>query len=194
MPCSRRFSSHAVYRSLRTLEESAPVVLVSYAHSWPAQFETIKQQLLTVFPLENCTIEHIGSTAVRGMAAKPIIDIMLGALDLPAIEAKVDRLAVLGFHYVPELNAAMPMRRYFVLPASRPRIAHLHAVVRGDAFWRDHLLFRNVLRSDSGLASVYAALKYDLAKKFANDSFAYAAAKTSFVQAALNHARMPAKQ
>ena len=139
-------------------------------------------------------IEHIGSTAVPGMAAKPIIDVMLGAPDLVAIEAKIDRLAVLGFQYLPEFNEAMPMRRYFVLPDSRPRDAHLHAVVYGEVFWCEHLLFRDALRRDAGLASAYAALKHDLARKFANDSFAYAVAKSRFVQVAVNHARMTAKR
>ena len=139
-------------------------------------------------------IEHIGSTAVRGMSAKPVIDIMLGAPGLTEIEAKLDALTAIGFYYVVEFNAAMPMRRYFVWPESYPREVHLHAVVCGEKFWCDHLLFRDSLRQNAELAQAYEALKHELAARFSADSFAYADAKTAFIQNALNHARMPAKQ
>jgi GrpB-like predicted nucleotidyltransferase (UPF0157 family) len=176
------------------LEAPSPVVLEPYSQSWPARFESIKERLADIFPRDDFDFEHIGSTAVPGLIAKPVIDIMLGAASLAAIELKIDALAAIGFHYVAEFNAVMPMRRYFVLPASRPREAHLHAVVRGGKFWCDHLLFRDALRRDAALATAYRALKLDLASKFANDSAAYADAKTDFVQNALNHARMTAKE
>ena len=165
-----------------------------YDPAWPEQFESIKQQLAVIFPAPNCTIEHIGSTAVPGLIAKPIIDIMLGAPDLSDIESMQEALAKLDFHYVAEFTAAMPERRYFVRPARRPRDVHLHAVVHRGIFWRDHLQFRDSLRNDDALAHAYTALKGELADRFAHDSWAYADAKTAFIRAALNHARMTAKQ
>jgi GrpB-like predicted nucleotidyltransferase (UPF0157 family) len=173
---------------------SSPVVLEPYSQTWPARFESIKVRLAEVFPLDDFRIEHIGSTAVPGLIAKPIVDILLGAPSLAAIESKIAALAAIGFHYVPEYNAVMPMRRYFVFPVSRPREAHLHAVVHGGKFWCDHLLFRDALRRNADLACAYTELKRNLAAKFANDSAAYTDAKTAFVHSALNHARMTGKQ
>ena len=141
-----------------------------------------------------CTIEHIGSTSVPGLIAKPVIDIMLGAPDLSYVEDRQEALAKLDFHYVAEFTAAMPERRYFVRPALHPRDVHLHAVVYDGEFWRDHLLFRDALRRDEALAQAYATLKRELAATYADSSWAYTEAKTGFVRAALNHARMTAKQ
>lgn len=184
------FSGAAQSIASGKLETSSPVVLMPYTPAWPLQFASIERQLAAVWPKSEFMIEHIGSTAVPGMAAKPIIDVMLGALSLAAIEAKVDALAAIGFHYVPAFNAEMPMRRYFVLPMTHPRLAHLHAVVQGGTFWCDHLLFRDALRCNPELFHAYAALKQELAEKFPDDSWAYAAAKSAFVQGAVNHARM----
>ena len=188
------FSGAAQSLATGKLETSSPVVLMPYAPVWPSQFASIERQLAAVCPKSEFKIEHIGSTAVPGMAAKPIIDVMLGALSLAAIEAKVDTLAAIGFHYVPAFNAEMPMRRYFVLPVTYPRLTHLHAVVQGGMFWCDHLLFRDALRCNPELFRAYAELKQELAEKFPDDSWAYAAAKSAFVQTAVNHARMTEEQ
>ena len=176
------------------MEKPAKVVLVPYQPEWPARFEAIRQQLAAIFPAPHCTIEHIGSTSVPGMVAKPVIDIMLGAPALSDIEGMQEHLAKTGFHYVAEFTTAMPERRYFVRPQMHPRTVHLHAVVYGGEFWRDHLLFRDALRRDDVLSQAYATLKRELAANYASSSWAYTDAKTGFVRAALNHARMTAKQ
>ncbi|MEO6073589.1 MAG: GrpB family protein [Burkholderiales bacterium] len=175
------------------MEQPSNIVLVPYEPAWPAKFEIIGQQLAVIFPATNCAIEHIGSTAVPGLSAKPVVDIMLGAPDLSYIEIRLVALAKIGFHYVADFTAAMPERRYFVQPESYPRSAHLHAVVYDSIFWRDHLQFRDALRKDDGLAQAYVTLKLELAVTYANDSWAYADAKSSFIRTALNHARMTAK-
>lgn len=170
----------------------AEVVLVPYREEWPAMFAAICGELRAELPGDEWIAEHIGSTSVPGLAAKPVIDIMLGVPSLSFAEANVDALARAGFQYVSKYNTIMPERRYFVRPQLRPRLVHLHAVVVGGRFWQNHLLFRDALRGDAATRQAYQALKQQLAARFAHDSAAYTDAKAAFIQDVLNRARMAA--
>ncbi len=134
-------------------------------------------------------IEHIGSTSVPGLAAKPIIDIMLGLPDLNDLEPYFPALAAAGFHHQPQMAALMPDRHYFTQPAHPPRQIHLHAVALDSDFWRDKLLFRDALRADSTLRERYAAQKQQLAEQYGDDRAGYTEAKSGFIQAALAAAK-----
>lgn len=131
-------------------------------------------------------IEHVGSTAVPGLAAKPIIDIMVGLSGLAQAEARVDALEVLGYEYVPEYEDELPDRRYFRRPATRPRTHHLHCVERGSDFWTRHLAFRDRLREDGRVARAYGKLKVRLAEVHRTDGPAYTAAKSPFIEGVLS--------
>ncbi|MFZ6677089.1 GrpB family protein [Undibacterium sp. Tian12W] len=156
-----------------------------YSKGWPALFLEAKSELLAAFTPVAVSMEHIGSTSVPGLAAKPVIDVLLGAGSLQEIEANIPALAKLGYVYVPKYEQELPMRRYFVKsPADSLRI-HLHAVVTGSPFWNEHLAFRDILRTDAQLCSQYQALKLQLAQAHANDKAAYSEAKGPFIQAAL---------
>ena len=114
-------------------------VVVAYDPAWPGCFIDVRAGLRGFFG-EAVAIEHIGSTAVPGLAAKPVIDVLLGAGTLGEIELRVGALRAAGWNYVPEHEDELPMRRYFVRPAgATPRI-NLHAVVLGSTFgasiWR----------------------------------------------------------
>ncbi|MFZ6643087.1 GrpB family protein [Undibacterium sp. TC4M20W] len=161
------------------------VIVSPYSKEWPALFLQIKGELLAVFAPVAVSLEHIGSTSVPGLAAKPVLDVLLGASSLQEIEAKIPALAKLDYVYVPKYEQELPMRRYFVkAPADSLRI-HLHAVVTGSPFWNEHLAFRNILRTDVQLCSQYQALKLQLAQTHANDKAAYSDAKGPFIQATL---------
>lgn len=159
------------------------VTLVEYRAEWPTEFRAIARELEDAFAGCATRIEHVGSTAVAGLCAKPVLDVLLGVDDLGAIESRVAALAGLGYRYRPEYEAELPERRYFVRAAAElPRI-HLHGVVRGGRLWREHLAFRDALRGDDALAERYAALKRELATLHRDDKAAYTAAKAPFIAA-----------
>lgn len=167
------------------MAEVAPVLIVDYDPEWPALFERELALLEDAFAGADAVVEHVGSTAVPGLAAKPIVDIMLGVLDLAEVESRIDALAERGYHYVPEYEAQLPERRYFRKPHDRPRRYHLHAVVREGDFWRRHLIFRDHLRRHAEVAVAYGVLKRRLAAKYGADRHAYAEAKSPFIEATL---------
>jgi GrpB-like predicted nucleotidyltransferase (UPF0157 family) len=159
------------------------VVIADYSPDWPIQFEREREAILSALaPLSVC-IEHIGSTSVPGMRAKPIIDIMVGGPSLDAFESRRNELATLGYEYLPEMQTLMPDNRFFAKPALPPRHFHLHAVEIDGEFWRDHIVFRDLLRADSQLAAEYVDLKSELASQFASEPKQYTLAKGPFINA-----------
>jgi len=133
-------------------------------------------------------VEHVGSTAVPGLAAKPIIDLMASVTDTGIVVAKAGpRLAAAGWCYVPPELDQQPWRRFFVKPdpAGQRRIAHLHVIAAGQPRWTEQLAFRDALRRDDKLASDYADLKLRLAAEHCEDREAYSRGKAAFVAAAL---------
>ncbi|GGU37448.1 GrpB family protein [Lentzea flava] len=133
-------------------------------------------------------VEHIGSTAVPGLAAKPIVDLMVSVADLDAVVAQASGLLVAeGWVYVaPELDRR-PWRRFFVKPdaSGRRREAHLHLVQAGHPRWTDQIRFRDALRNDARLARAYEDLKQRLATENGHDREAYTAGKAAFVASVL---------
>jgi GrpB-like predicted nucleotidyltransferase (UPF0157 family) len=160
-------------------------VLVPYSKEWPSRFNAVRAQLLRAFGPQRVVIEHIGSTAIPGLAAKPIVDVLLGAASLHVIEERIDLLTGLGFDHVSKYEHELPMRRYFVRPAGgQPRV-NLHAVVLGSTFWIEHLAFRDALRQDPALVAQYLQLKADLADEFPQDRPSYTQAKAPFIRAVI---------
>lgn len=129
-------------------------------------------------------VEHVGSTAVPGLAAKPIIDLMASVDDPDTVVAQAgERLAADGWCYVqPELDQR-PWRRFFVKPdaSGQRRIAHLHVIQAGHPRWSAQIAFRDALRHDDELARRYGDLKRKLAVRHADDREAYGRAKTKFI-------------
>jgi GrpB-like predicted nucleotidyltransferase (UPF0157 family) len=158
--------------------------LVDYDPRWPGLFE--RERLLLEHAIGRCAvggIHHVGSTAVPGLEAKPIIDILVGVADLASSRACFDPLADLGYQYAPYLPEEM---HWFCKPDPRHRTHHLHLVPEGSARFRDELAFRDLLRSDPATATAYVALKRRLAEEFAEDREAYTAAKAGFIARALS--------
>jgi GrpB-like predicted nucleotidyltransferase (UPF0157 family) len=166
-----------------------PVVIVPYHPEWPRQFEQERARLDETFASTKAVIEHIGSTAVPGLAAKPVIDIMIGVAALSEAEGQIESLRAQGYEYVPAYEAQLPQRRYFRKPRAEPRTHHVHCVILGSSFWHDQLVFRNYLRANPTAAGAYATLKQDLASRYAADREAYSEAKSEFIAAILTHAR-----
>ena len=126
-------------------------------------------------------IEHVGSTAVPGLAAKPILDLMASVRDLE--EVAVESLSADGWCYVPPELDLRPWRRFFVKPdtSGQRRWAHLHVIASGHPRWAEQIAFRDALRRDEQLASRYEDLKRRLVDEHGSDREAYTGAKAEFV-------------
>lgn len=159
------------------------VAVVPYSADWPDLFGRLRDELLEVFADTHVMVEHIGSTSVPGLAAKPVIDLLLGVQCLVDIEAKFASLSARGYAYNPMHERELPMRRYFA--RSAPMRVHLHGVEIHSGFWREHLAFRDALRANALLRAEYEALKLRLAAQHTHDKQAYTAAKGGFIQAVL---------
>jgi GrpB-like predicted nucleotidyltransferase (UPF0157 family) len=164
-----------------------PVVIAEYDPAWVTKFEEERMLLEGVFS-ETAVIEHIGSTAVPGLASKPIIDIMVGVSHLEEAEARVSDLARLEYQYVPEYERLIPERRYFRKPRNGAREYHLHCVLSGGDFWKRYVVFRDYLRAQPEAAMAYAILKKELAAVSANDRDRYTNGKGPFIRAILSKA------
>jgi GrpB-like predicted nucleotidyltransferase (UPF0157 family) len=141
-------------------------------------------------------VEHVGSTAVPGLAAKPVIDLMASVTDpdLVVVRAR-ERLAADGWCYVPpDVDRGGLWRRFFVKPdaSGQRRVAHLHVIRTGHPRWAEQIAFRDALRSDDRMARSYEGLKQRLAAQHAGDREAYTDAKTEFIATALRQAAGPA--
>lgn len=163
---------------------SEPIRLVPYDPGWPARFESERALLEgAIGRWAPGGIHHVGSTAVPGLAAKPVIDILVGVADLPTSRSCFEPLAELDYHYAPYLAEQM---HWFCKPDPRRRTHHLHLVPEGSSRYRDELAFRDLLRADRAAAAEYAALKRELAERFEHDRDGYTDAKTEFIARALS--------
>lgn len=132
-------------------------------------------------------VEHVGSTAVPGLAAKPILDLHAAVADLQSAPRIAKALAPMGWHYVPPKLDRRPWRRFLVKLSGERRVAHLHVMARDAARWGEQLDFRDRLRTDAILVERYAALKRHLAAQHGADRESYTVAKSGFIRAVLEH-------
>ena len=165
--------------------------ICEYDTTWPLRFEEQKGDLMKVIGNKVVAIEHIGSTAVPGLGAKPIVDIMVGLRQLSDAEDCIEPLKRTGYEYVPELEAEIPQRRYFHKgPSNVPKKHyHLHMVEIHGEFWNVQILFRDYLRTHFDSAQEYLQLKKNLAKKYRLNREAYTEAKTSFIKSTIAKAK-----
>jgi GrpB-like predicted nucleotidyltransferase (UPF0157 family) len=160
--------------------ELDPIVIADYDESWPSMYEDERARIEEAIGEWLADIQHVGSTAVPGLAAKPIIDIMPGLRSLDDAPHIIEPLQRLGYEYVPEFEAQLPERRYF--RKGIPRAYHVHAVETTSEFWRRHLAFRDYLRTHADARDEYAALKRKLAAEHTHNRGNYTEAKTEFIQ------------
>ncbi|MGR2738057.1 GrpB family protein [Billgrantia sp. Q4P2] len=164
----------------RAIDE--PVRLVDYDPVWPARFDAERTRLLERFPDDLLDVQHIGSTAIPGMPAKPIIDIMAGVASMAMADALFDPILDHGYVTSIEFNASLSDRRWFMRHANGQRTHHLHVVVHDGELWHQRLAFRDALRADPTQATRYAALKHELASRHQADREAYTQAKGDFIR------------
>jgi GrpB-like predicted nucleotidyltransferase (UPF0157 family) len=154
------------------------VKVVDYQPDWPAQFRILCDSVWPLVADLAIAIEHVGSTSVTGMAAKPVIDLDIVTRSRDEIPAVAMRLAQLGYRYLG--NLGVEDREAFRAAKNEP--AHnLYVCPSNSIALRNHIAFRNHLRAHAEDAAAYAALKRQLAERFSRDINRYAEAKTDFV-------------
>ena len=158
-----------------------PVELVPYDPQWPVRAEALIAELRAAAPGAFEALHHVGSTAVPGLAAKPVIDLLGEAASLSQMEAARPALAALGYRWRGENGIAG--RRYFARddPDTATRRVHLHVHASDDPAVARHLAFRDSLRADPALAEAYLAEKRRCAALHPGDSGAYTACKAGWI-------------
>jgi GrpB-like predicted nucleotidyltransferase (UPF0157 family) len=159
------------------------IQIAPYDPEWPARFNRereLLQRAIGTWVVGD--IHHVGSTAVPGLDAKPIIDLLVGVEDLPTSRACFEPLAELEYLYAPYLPEEM---HWFCKPDPSRRTHHLHLVPHDSRRYRDELAFRDRLRASPEKARDYAKLKRQLAARFAHDRDGYTNAKADFIERAL---------
>lgn len=158
----------------------APIEIVSYDPSWPRQFleeRDLLAQTLGAWILGG--IEHVGSTAVPGLDAKPVIDIMVGVHDLDSSRPAIPAAEAVGYSYAPYRPDVM---HWFCKPSPAFRTHHLHMVPFQSRKWIERLAFRDYLRAHPDAAAEYAELKRSLADRFKFDRERYTDEKGPFIE------------
>lgn len=165
---------------------SASVILEEYDSSWPAKFEEEKAHLVAIAGEWNYgSIEHVGSTAVPAMVAKPVIDVMFGVKSLEESKPAIDALVECGYKYWPYKTEVM---HWFCKPSDAFRTHHLHLIPFESPLWQERIKFRELLLSNERVATQYAKLKRELAASCREDREAYTERKWPFIQQALRSA------
>jgi GrpB-like predicted nucleotidyltransferase (UPF0157 family) len=158
-----------------------PIAVVPYDPEWPHLFEAERALLESLLaPWLDEGIHHVGSTAIPGLAAKPVIDMIAGVRNLEATRAAFERLRQQSYHHTPHRPA---IAHHFSKPSARlSEVTHgLHLTEPSSDLWCERLTFRDALRHDAALVAEYEALKLRLAKDHPADIRAYTDGKRGFV-------------
>lgn len=168
---------------------ATPVRIVDYNAHWPQRFEEERARILEAIGELVAAVEHIGSTSVPGLAAKPTIDMMVALRDLGDVARTREPLEAIGYSYKYVEDFGPPGWHYF----SRRDLSidlgyHIHVTEVGSDFWREHLAFRDYLRARPEAAEQYAAIKRGLAGVHGSDRIGYCRSKTEFIRAVVREA------
>ncbi len=155
--------------------------------NWVKAFQTLREGVVPFLNELVVSVEHVGSTSIPGVAAKPIIDIDVVVRSTEDVPRAIGRLSVLGYTHLGDLGIAG--REAFESPKGSPR-HHLYVCTFNSRELRRHTIFRDYLRSHPKEARRYSELKKSLAAGYRNNREAYTEAKTDFVERALERAQL----
>ncbi len=180
------------------------ITIEKYNPGWEKKFEDEKELIRKILFDLDPIIEHIGSTSVKGLGAKPIIDIMVGINSEFDLDEPVNRMIKAEYFYIQIYESIFPERRFFIKPIqktgsakiinnelllpeieSMSRSYHVHLVYQKSHFWRRHILFRNILRTNPVIKENYFKLKMELSALEWKNSNEYAKAKSAFIESVL---------
>jgi GrpB-like predicted nucleotidyltransferase (UPF0157 family) len=164
------------------------IEIVSYTPAWASAFESEATALRKALGRRVLRVEHVGSTAVPGLAAKPVIDIQVSVQSLAPFEVFIEALAPLGYGFV-SVGEFDPVYPWFAKPGRWPSSHHVHLCVAGEEQEAKHIAFRDYLRSNPQQALRYETLKRKLADEHEGENLRdienYSLAKTEFIEASL---------
>jgi len=165
------------------------IAITAYDSAWPFLFEAEASNIQQAIGDLVLRIEHVGSTAIPGLAAKPVIDIQVSVASLESLRIYSEPLARLGYSHAPlgPVDLVYPL---FEKPAAWPHTHHIHLCVHGSEHERRHIAFRDYLRSNPKVGDEYVELKRRLAALHDGETLEsrerYSLSKTAFVAAVLN--------
>jgi GrpB-like predicted nucleotidyltransferase (UPF0157 family) len=169
------------------------IVIHEYDPAWPFRFEEERARILEALGASVLSIEHVGSTSVPGLAAKPIIDLLVGVRRLGEARAiGVHRMQALGYTHLPQYEVWLPQELLFRKGPPGPWTHHAHVMEASNPRREEYILFRDYLRQHPLVAEDYANLKKALALVFGSDIAGFRDAKRPFVEAVLASARAEA--
>ncbi len=193
--CQSRILEDWVWYILYTMKDNTPiglekgiVLIIPYTSEWRRIFETEEILLLAKLGKLVLDIQHVGSTAIPGMLAKPIIDIAIAVTDFDKARVSIPLMEGLGYEYRAEQG--IPRRHMFA--RGNPRTFHVHMLEIESLEWQNHLLFRDYLCQHPDAAKEYAQLKLQLATQYPQDRVAYTDGKAPFIQQVLQLAKTEA--
>jgi GrpB-like predicted nucleotidyltransferase (UPF0157 family) len=167
-----------------------PIEVLEYDPGWPGRYELWRQRLTSALSTAAVRMEHVGSTAVPGLPAKPVIDIQISVTDLRDEPRYAPQLETAGV----QLRSRDELHRYFRPFPGRPREVHVHVCQVGGTWEREHLLFRDYLRAHPAARDAYAEAKKAAARAWQDDRWAYTEAKTGIILDILDAAEQWAQQ
>lgn len=156
------------------------VTITPYTPLWKTLFKRERQRLITVLHPWVTSIEHVGSTAVPGLAAKPLIDMMAAVESLEVPQKLVLPLQKLGYEFIPE--PVFTDRVFFPKGPTEQRTYHLNLVIKGSGQWKSALLFRNYLIAHPDVKEEYQRLKQSLARLYPTNREQYTKSKSEFIE------------
>ncbi|MDF1964060.1 GrpB family protein [Priestia megaterium] len=163
------------------------VVIEKYTSNWALSFKEEQKFLSGIMSNKAISIEHIGSTSVKGLGAKPILDIMVGVRNLEEVDDFIEPLSNIGYEHV--FHREFPNRRFFRKGLWRAGTHHLHIYKYESEEWNNNILFRDYLRKYTDIRDQYNQLKLKLAQKYTFDRVAYTEAKAPFITDVIQKAK-----
>lgn len=160
------------------------IELVPYSPQWALDYENEARRIREALGDLVLNIEHIGSTAVPGLAAKPIVDVQVGIESLAAFEAAdgFERMAAAGYEYLSAFDSQEWKRRFFVREADNVRLANIHVVPSGNPWYQRHIFLRDYLRGSAEARARYQQFKAALCQQDWPTGSHYAEAKTRLIK------------
>ncbi len=159
--------------------ENNLVRLIEYSPLWAGLYREEEEHIMAAIGHLIIDLQHIGSTSIPGIKAKPILDMMAGVAQLEKALLCKAPLEVIGYDYIAQADIAND----YVFGKGVARTHYLHVVEYGGAKWTNHLCFRDRLRNDPELAQAYGKLKEELSRKFSDSRAKYHDAKSKFISA-----------
>jgi GrpB-like predicted nucleotidyltransferase (UPF0157 family) len=164
-----------------------PITVVDYDPAWPVIFGDLRERIASALGSLAVRIEHVGSTSVPGLAAKPIIDIDTVIRTPGDLPAAIERLEGIGYVHIPEIKGGPPGCEAFDRPPGTP-VHHLFVCTQDADQFHKHIAFRDYMRTHPEATADYVALKRDLAARFSHDRLSYTKSKTDFIERILARA------